>query len=311
MTAETFSFPSSAIECAGHLFRPSDALRSKGGVPYVVMAHGFAATADCALDGFAKGLSAAGVGVLLFDYRGFGRSAGEPRQVVDVRRQVADYRAALQAVRALDEADPNRLGVWGASLGGGHVFRVAAAEPGLAAAVALTPAVDGTVALFHNLRREGPVAAARALSLSARDVLAAARGAAAVTMPAAGPPGSTAAVTAPNALEDYTAIAGPTWRNEVAARSLLQIPGYRPGRDAAQTSCPILVQIADRDTSVPAESIRAAARRAPRAEVRHYPCDHFDLYTGRVWHGQALDHQIAFLTRHLTPLTTLTPARSS
>jgi fermentation-respiration switch protein FrsA (DUF1100 family) len=63
----------------------------------------------------------------------------------------------------------------------------------------------------------------------------------------------------------------------------------------------MLVQIADLDQSAPAGAASAAAAKAPRAEVRHYPCDHFDVYPGREWHEPILRHQVAFLTRHLAP----------
>nr|WP_200835231.1 hypothetical protein [Parafrankia sp. Ea1.12] len=51
---------------------------------------------------------------------------------------------------------------------------------------------------------------------------------------------------------------------------------------------------------------RAAARDGQgrvrgRAEVRHYPCDHFDLHAGKPWHEPALAHQISFLRRALAP----------
>ncbi len=61
----------------------------------------------------------------------------------------------------------------------------------------------------------------------------------------------------------------------------------------------MLVQIADLDRSAPPQAAAKAAFKA-RAEVRHYPCDHFDVYTGR-WHDAAVQHQVAFLRRHLSP----------
>lgn len=59
------------------------------------------------------------------------------------------------------------------------------------------------------------------------------------------------------------------------------------------------MQIADLDQSAPPAPALAAAGRAERSEVRHYPCDHFDIYPGRPWHEAAVAHQLAFLQRHL------------
>ncbi len=44
-------------------------------------------------------LCAHGYDVLAFDYRSFGESEGRPRQVIDIRAQLADWEAALEFVR--------------------------------------------------------------------------------------------------------------------------------------------------------------------------------------------------------------------
>ena len=44
------------------------------------MAHGFAAQKEGRLDAFAERFAAAGFAVLVFDYRHFGLSSGEPRR---------------------------------------------------------------------------------------------------------------------------------------------------------------------------------------------------------------------------------------
>ena len=63
--------------------------------------------------------------------------------------------------------------------------------------------------------------------------------------------------------------------------------------------CPILIQIADRDTVAPAGAARAAAWEAKgRVEVREYPCAHFDIYVGE-WQERAIADQLHFLRRHL------------
>lgn len=49
----------------------------------------------------------------------------------------------------------------------------------------------------------------------------------------------------------------------------------------------------------PPHAAAKAAFRA-RAEVRHYPCDHFDLFPGKPWHEAAVAHASLFLTRHLS-----------
>ena len=53
--------------------------RSGERVPAVAMAHGFGAVKEMYLEPFARRFAAAGIAALVFDYRGFGRSGGEPR----------------------------------------------------------------------------------------------------------------------------------------------------------------------------------------------------------------------------------------
>jgi fermentation-respiration switch protein FrsA (DUF1100 family) len=119
-------------------------------------------------------------------------------------------------------------------------------------------------------------------------------------VPIVGPPGSTAIVTAPGALEAYTALAGPTWRNEVCARTALEVALNRPGRLASRLTCPLLVQVGENDSvAPPAAARRAAARAGQHAELLTYPVDHFDVYEGP-WQRQALADQIEFLSRQAT-----------
>ncbi len=143
-----------------------------GGVPCVVMAPGFAGTRDTsALMDYARGFAAAGLDVVLFDYRGFGGSDGSPRQLVSASRQRRDYRAAIAAARRLPGVDPERIVLWGISYSGGHVVRVAAEDGRVAAVIALTPAMDGIAVLAQLARNAGPAQLLRAASHGLRDTL--------------------------------------------------------------------------------------------------------------------------------------------
>ncbi len=261
----------------------------------IVMAHGFAGTRDSGLPGFAERLSEAGFDVLSFDYRGFGTSSGEPRQDILPARQREDFHAAIAHARGLPGIE--RIVLWGVSYSGGHVLSVAAEDGAIAAVIALTPAPDGLAAFARALRNGGP-GSIRLTLAGLRDELARARGRERVTIPAIGEPGSLAPMTAPGALEGMRRIAGPSWRNEVTARIALIAGAYRPVRDAERLRCPVLVQVADEDRTAPVSAAMRAAWLA-RAEVRHLPCDHFDVYPGGPWFEAAVEDEIHFLRRHL------------
>ena len=117
---DTLTFDSHGTRCEGWwLPATDDALTTERGRPCVVMGHGFGATRDAGLLPFAERFAAAGVDVLVFDYRGFGTSEGTPRQDVDHRRHREDYHAAIAAARAHDGVDPDRIVLWGSSYSGG------------------------------------------------------------------------------------------------------------------------------------------------------------------------------------------------
>src|SRR5947209_8196715 len=99
MTARSdVTFDSWGERCAAWLYRP-DASEPR---PCVVLGHGWSGVREQALDRYAERFAAAGLAALVFDYRHFGASEGEPRQLLDIRRQLADWAAAISYARTLD-----------------------------------------------------------------------------------------------------------------------------------------------------------------------------------------------------------------
>ena len=45
----------------------------------------------------------------MFDYRHFGASAGEPRQLLSVRRQLEDWHCAIEYARQFEGVAPDRI----------------------------------------------------------------------------------------------------------------------------------------------------------------------------------------------------------
>ena len=247
------SFTSGRDRCAAwHFDANGDALAGARGVPCVVMAPGFAGTRDTStLMDYARGFAAAGLDVVLFDYRGFGGSGGSPRQLVSVPRQRRDYRAAIAAARQLPGVDPERIVLWGVSYSGGHVVRVAAEDGRVAAVVAVTPAVDGVAVLAHLARSIGIRHLLRAAAHGMRDAQRTMTRRRPHLVPMVGEPGSRAIFAMDGAEQAYTEVAGPTWRNEVCARTALEVALNRPIRFAPRVRCPLLVQAGTADRVAP------------------------------------------------------------
>jgi uncharacterized protein len=292
------TFRSGGSNCAAWLYLPTGVTAP----PVVVLGHGLGATREMRLDAFAERFAQAGIAALAFTYRHFGDSEGEPRQLLSIKRQLADWDAAIAYVQARRDVDAARIAVWGSSFGGGHAITVASGHPELRAAVAQCPFTDGLASAIAL----GPAAAFKSLPVLARDLAAAVRRAEPVMIPLAAAPGSLALMNAPDALPGYQALTpvGTTFRNEVAARVIPTIAMYRPGRSAKTIKMPILFCISNHDSVTPPAQSMKYARTAPHGEIKTYDAGHFDFYLGEPFEALVGD-QLEFLTRHLvsTPAT--------
>ena len=284
------SFESFGQLCRGWLYLPAAA----GPHPVIVMAHGFGAVKEMGLDAFAERFAAAGYACLVFDYRHFGASDGEPRQLLDIESQLQDWAAAIACARAHDDLDPERVALWGTSFAGGHALVAGARDGRVAAVISQCPFTDGPASVrvmeFRVLLRVS--------WLALRDAVGSLFGRAPVLVPSAGEPGSTAMMTAPDVVPGYLGLVpeGFAFRNEVAARIALHVLFYRPGRSAAKLQCPVLFCICDTDSVAPAASTLRHAAKAPQSEIKRYPEGHFDIYKGEPFECVTAD-QLEFLQR--------------
>ena len=267
----------------------------EGATGCVVLGHGLSAVRDQRLPAYAERFADAGLAALLFDYRHFGASGGEPRQLLDIGRQLDDWRTALAYAGALGGIE--RVGLFGSSFGGGHALTIAAESSRVAAAVVQCPMTDGRKAA---LKMPKPTAL-KLGKVGLQDELGARLGRAPRLVKAVGRPGELAVMTAPDAVDGFASLTSPdsTWVNAVTARIVLKVGLYRPGTKAAQITCPLLLCVCDHDSLVDAQAADQVAQAAPQGEVAHYPIGHFDIYTGE-WFERAVTRQTEFLVRHLT-----------
>jgi len=296
-------FPSGSDRCHAWLYLPA-ASETGDPPPVLVMAHGLGGVKKVRLGAFAERFQAAGYACLVFDYRYFGESGGEPRELLSIRRQREDWQAAVAFTRSLPEVDRDRVVLWGTSFAGGHVIVTAAADRAVAAAIAQCPFTDG----LSSARQISARGIARLGAAAAKDHLARLRGRPPVRVKVAARPGEIGLMDAPDVVNGITALleaSGLTeadYPNDVPARVALEIPFDAPGRRAADVRCPILFCVCDADTVAPAEATLRHAANAPLGTILRYPAGHFDMYTGEHFERVVTD-QLAFLHGHVPAAT--------
>jgi uncharacterized protein len=277
-------FPSGGVSCAAWLYPPAG---DPDKAPVIVMAHGLSGTRRDRLGAFAQRLAAAGIAALVFDYRGFGDSEGQP-DLFEPERQLSDWREAIAFARSLGSIDAGRVATFGSSLGGGNALAAAAEDPSVAAAISQVPFLDRDSQTY----RGHPEVAEEMLAV-ARD---------GGYLPAVGQPHEAAFIRAPGAEAGWRHVVAigedSRWRNRVSA-AWLSGPPYSPVGHAATLHCPWLVCVAEDDQVAKPQPAIDAARRAPYGELRVYPgVDHFDIYDGPE-HEAVVADELGFLRRHL------------
>src|SRR5258708_16082800 len=153
--------------------------------PAVVMAHGIGGSKAGGLAPCAERCREEGFAAIAFDYRNFGGSGGQPRAVLSVPRQRADYSAVIGWAVKQTFIDPRQIIAWGTSFAGMHVLELAVSDNRLAAAIAQAPLTDGLAAAMMSPPQNG----VRLVGLALLDRLASLVGRPPIYIPGPGSPG--------------------------------------------------------------------------------------------------------------------------
>jgi len=268
----------------GRLFRP---LRmTQGPAPAVVLGHDLSGVKEQDLFRYAEFFARAGFYALAFDYRTFGASAGEAfgpavadlRQLADPLEQIEDYRAAVAFLRGQKGVHPDRVGLWGAGLAGGHVLMVAADDPLIGAVVSQGPIVSG---------RESVAGAATPHPIVP-------------VTPDADHPDRPAVFSGADARRYFETRrpTAPSWRNELLRGSLELVRSYEPISSVGAVSAPLLMVLAADDDVGHADLQVLAYRLAAHPKRLHVlQGGHFSFYDENF--QQAANAASAWFSQHL------------
>jgi len=265
------------------------------------MAHGIGAIKAGGLAPFAERFCREGFTAIVFDYRQWGGSTGQPREELSFPRQLEDYSTVIAWAATHPDLDARRIFAWGTSFAGMYIVELAASDSRLAGAIGQAPLVDGLAAA----RMASPGRGFRLLAAALLDRLGSVFGLPPLYLPGAGRPGELAIGTTEDALfgeklmipKDST-----EWRNRVAARSLLSFSWRRPVRRAAAVRCPLLLVVAEQDSMAPVGPAIRVTEKASLGELYRSRGGHYDVYQGGVSFDDVLRVELEFLHRHAKTL---------
>ena len=263
--------------------------------PVIILCHGFCGIREILLPPFAEAFVRAGFAAITFDYRGFGDSEGERGRLVP-EMQIADILSVVGWASKQPELDAGRIGLWGTSFGGCHVFAAAAQDAQIKCVVSQLAFADGEANVTGHMDDEEKRAFIATLDKMAEKQKTT---------------GKEMFVGVNRVLSDAESKAFfednraqyPKMDIKIPFLTVRETLHYKPAASAEKVNCPSLVVIAGRDTINPPEQGRAlfdaigstTKKLYEQADARHY-----DIYTGESFQ-QVVQVQTDWFTQYLLP----------
>jgi fermentation-respiration switch protein FrsA (DUF1100 family) len=295
------TFDSKGLHCVGWLYIP-DKLAEGQKAPAIVLAHGFAGEKEMILPKYAEQFSRAGYVSLVFDYRYFGDSEGEPRHQLFPLDEVEDVRNAITWISDQPEVDSQRTGLWGTSFGGGIVAYTATWDRRVKAVVAQVPAAIsketrvnsnpeqwkrmGDFLLRDRIQRykTGKINYLKVVALGTEPCIF---------------PGKEFYDEYMDLLVRYPK-STPTWYNGVTLESLEKVREFEPvGMVQYLAPTALLLIAAENDSAIPVDAIKETYKMAsePKA-LSVMPIRHFEIYT-EPWLTKSAGEAIDWYNKYL------------
>ena len=151
MVREDVTFQSDQLKLVGHFYKPDNI---DPPYPTIVMGGGWCYVKELIQPEYAKHFTKQGIAALAFDYRNLGESEGKPRQHISPWDQIFDIINATTYVTTRDDVNNDKIGVWGISYAGGHVFPVGSMDSRHKLLISVVPMIDGW---YNTLRANSNV----------------------------------------------------------------------------------------------------------------------------------------------------------
>lgn len=263
----TITFTSQGLTCEGDLYLPHG-FDQGGKAPALVIGHGFT-VARTSLVEEGRLFAEAGYITLAIDYSHFGGSEGTPRGRLWPFQETEDFKSAIDWLERQPGVDPDNIGIWGTSFGGGVVTHVAAHDIRVRACVAQAPILDGDF-WIRSLNRQSDYLAVKKYLRDARRTRAIEGGDPMFPMAAPAEDGFTPMPADPVMIEDVTNWYAKTGDMLMHSAQEITVESYERVMefDATYTARKIapraycIVQLTGHDVYHPNEPIQTAYRAA-------------------------------------------------
>lgn len=296
---QSISIPIEDTFISGWLYLPEDMVNP---VSCVILSNGFCGTKDAVLEDYALRFIDVGVAAITYDYRYFGESGGEPRQLFNGIKQMEDLRTVIDYARNQEKIDENKIVLWSTSAAGRYGIIIAAEDKKITGVISQCPSLDHGKDDKLILKREGLGYFLNIFMHAQRDKGRSRLGLSSHFIPAVGKPGSFALLNAPGAFEGYQSLMSESehFINKICGRSMLMMQGPDVTKVAINVECPVLMLVCEKDTTVSPDSYKGVAEiLGEKATVIKYPVGHFDIYKGEIFE-KVMDAQLIFLKRVLS-----------
>lgn len=266
---------------------------SNTNLPVIILCHGFCGIQDILLPAFAETFTQAGFATVTFDYRGFGDSEGERGRLVPAM-QIDDILSIIEWVKEHPGLDTLRIGLWGTSFGGCHVFGAAVRATEVKCIVSQLAFADGEDLITSKMsvaEKEAFQATLDKMADKQRNT------------------GKEMFVNITRVLSDEESKAffeenkaqHPKMDIKIPFLTVRETLQYKPVRNASLVTCPSLVVIASEDTVNPPEQGKAlfdAIAAKDKKLFEEHGARHYDVYTGEHFR-HVTNVQVAWFKEHL------------
>jgi hypothetical protein len=162
------NFTSEGDKLSGILYLPADSKKGEK-MPALVVTGSWTTVKEQMAGTYAKKLASEGFAALVFDFRGYGQSGGEPRQYESPRRKIQDIKNAVAFLQTLPMVDPDRIGGLGICASSGYMAWAAAEDNQIKALAAIAPWLHDAELVKHVYGGESGVSGKIAAGNAAKE----------------------------------------------------------------------------------------------------------------------------------------------